>query len=132
MFERLLSYSPRQLCFMAVFVLFHLLFWPLTRHTCNSRHCSVLFVLFRLLSLLLFLPVNHWLILAFCLICLLQCNLILKTLEQLPLSFVDMDSNIKDICYNPRLHDLVLDIWPPCCATSFVVVVVVVVGPTRP
>ena len=34
-----------------------------------------------------------------------------------------MDSNIKDICYNPRLHDLVLAIWPPCCGTSFVVVV---------
>ena len=32
-------------------------------------------------------------------------------------------SNIKDICCNPRLHDLVLAGWPPCCATSFVVVV---------
>ena len=43
-------------------------------------------------------------------------------------------SNIKDICCNPRLHDLVLAGWPPCCATSFVVVVVdvVVVGRTRP
>ena len=38
-------------------------------------------------------------------------------------------SNIKDICCNPRLHDLVLAGWPPCCATSFVVVVV---GRTRP
>ena len=27
-------------------------------------------------------------------------------------------SNIKDICCNPRLHDLVLAGWPPCCATS--------------
>ena len=33
-------------------------------------------------------------------------------------------SNIKDIY--PRLHDLVLAGWQPCCATSFVVVVVVV------
>ena len=41
-------------------------------------------------------------------------------------------SNIKDICCNPRLHDLVVAGWPPCCATSFVVVVVVVVGRTRP
>ena len=24
-------------------------------------------------------------------------------------------SNIKDICCNPRLHDLVLARWPPCC-----------------
>ena len=31
-------------------------------------------------------------------------------------------SNIKDICCNPRLHDLVLAGWPPCCATLFVVV----------
>ena len=31
-------------------------------------------------------------------------------------------SNINDICCNPRLHDLVLAGWPPCCATSFVVV----------
>ena len=31
-------------------------------------------------------------------------------------------SNIKDICCNLRLHDLVLAGWPPCCATSFVVV----------
>ena len=38
-------------------------------------------------------------------------------------------SNINDICCNPRLHDLVLAGWPPCCATSFVVVVV---GRTRP
>ena len=30
--------------------------------------------------------------------------------------------NIKDICCNPRLHDLILAGWPPCCATSFVVV----------
>ena len=30
-------------------------------------------------------------------------------------------SNIKDICCNPRLHDLVLAGWPLCCATSFVV-----------
>ena len=37
-------------------------------------------------------------------------------------------SNIKDICCNPRLHDLVLAGWPPCCATSFIVVV----GRTRP
>ena len=29
--------------------------------------------------------------------------------------------NIKDICCNPRLHDLVLAGWLPCCATSFVV-----------
>ena len=29
-------------------------------------------------------------------------------------------SDIKDICCNPRLHDLVL--WPTCCTTSFVVV----------
>ena len=35
-------------------------------------------------------------------------------------------SNIKGICCNPRLHDLVLTAWPPCCATSFVAVVVVV------
>ena len=27
-------------------------------------------------------------------------------------------SNIKDIWCNPRLHDLVLAGWPPCCATS--------------
>ena len=27
-------------------------------------------------------------------------------------------SNIKDICCNPRLHDLVLAVWPPCNATS--------------
>ena len=27
-------------------------------------------------------------------------------------------SNIKDICCNPRLHDLVIAGWPPCCATS--------------
>ena len=27
-------------------------------------------------------------------------------------------SNIKDICCNPRLHDLVLAGWAPCCATS--------------
>ena len=33
---------------------------------------------------------------------------------------------VKDICCNPRLHDLVLARWPPCCATSFVAVVVVV------
>ena len=39
-------------------------------------------------------------------------------------------SNIKDIRCNPRLQDLVLAGWPPCCATSFVIVVVV--GPTRP
>ena len=34
------------------------------------------------------------------------------------------NSNINDICFNPRLHDLVLAVWPPCCATpsSFVVV----------
>ena len=38
-------------------------------------------------------------------------------------------SNVNDICCNPRLHDLVLAGWPPCCATSFVVVVV---GRTRP
>ena len=38
-------------------------------------------------------------------------------------------SNIKDTCCNPRLHDLVLAGWPPCCATSFAVVVV---GRTRP
>ena len=31
-------------------------------------------------------------------------------------------SNINDICCNPRLHDLVLAGWPPCCATPFVVV----------
>ena len=31
-------------------------------------------------------------------------------------------SNIKDTCCNPRLHDLVLAGWPPCCATLFVVV----------
>ena len=31
-------------------------------------------------------------------------------------------SNIKNICCNPRLHDLVLAGWPPCCATSFAVV----------
>ena len=31
-------------------------------------------------------------------------------------------SNIKDICCNSRLHDLVLAGWPPCCAKSFVVV----------
>ena len=31
--------------------------------------------------------------------------------------------NIKDICCNPRLHDLVLAGWPPCCATSFLIVV---------
>ena len=37
-------------------------------------------------------------------------------------------SYIKDICCNPRLRDLVLVGWPPCCATSFVVVV----GRTRP
>ena len=37
-------------------------------------------------------------------------------------------SNIKHIRCNPRLQDLVLAGWPPCCATSFVVVV----GPTRP
>ena len=36
-------------------------------------------------------------------------------------------SNINDICCNPRLHDLLLARWPPCCATSFVVV-----GRTRP
>ena len=30
-------------------------------------------------------------------------------------------SNIKDICCNTRLHDLVLAGWPPCCATLFVV-----------
>ena len=28
-------------------------------------------------------------------------------------------SNINDICCNPRLPDLVLAGWPPCCATSF-------------
>ena len=28
-------------------------------------------------------------------------------------------SNIKDVCCNPRMHDLVLAGWPPCCATSF-------------
>ena len=33
--------------------------------------------------------------------------------------------NIKDVCCNPRLHDLVLAGWPPCCAKSFVVVIVV-------
>ena len=27
-------------------------------------------------------------------------------------------SNIKDICCNPRPHDLALAGWPPCCATS--------------
>ena len=32
--------------------------------------------------------------------------------------------NIKDICCNPRLHDLVLAGWPPCCVTSFVVVII--------
>ena len=96
-------------------VLFHLLFLAP-----DSQYFTALFntvcavsppspVLVRSLSLLLFLPVNHWLILAFCLICLLLCNLVLKTLDQLPLSFVDMDSNIKDIRCNPRLHDLVLD-----------------------
>ena len=31
-------------------------------------------------------------------------------------------SNIKDISCNPRLHDLVLPGWPPCCTTSFVIV----------
>ena len=31
-------------------------------------------------------------------------------------------SNINDICCNPRLHDLVLAGWPPCCATSFDIV----------
>ena len=36
-------------------------------------------------------------------------------------------SNIKDIRCNPRLQDLALAGWPPCCATSFVVIV----GPTR-
>ena len=44
-------------------------------------------------------------------------------------------SNVNDICCNPRLHDLVLARWPPCCATSLfivVVVVVVVVGRTCP
>ena len=40
-------------------------------------------------------------------------------------------SNIQDICCNPRLHDLVLAGWPPCCVTWFVVVVVIV-GRTRP
>ena len=30
-------------------------------------------------------------------------------------------SNIKDICCNTRLHDLVLAGWLPCCATLFVV-----------
>ena len=40
-------------------------------------------------------------------------------------------SNIKDICCNPRLHDLVLAGWPPCCATSFVVAVVVVLRRRR-
>ena len=29
-------------------------------------------------------------------------------LHDLALSFVGMDSNIKEICYNPRLHDLAL------------------------
>ena len=32
-------------------------------------------------------------------------------------------SNIKDIRCNPRLQDLVLAGWPPCCMTSFVVVI---------
>ena len=31
--------------------------------------------------------------------------------------------NIKDICSNPRLHDLVLAGWLPCCATSFIIVI---------
>ena len=33
-------------------------------------------------------------------------------------------SNINDICCNPRLHDLVLAGWPPCCAMPFVVVII--------
>ena len=38
-------------------------------------------------------------------------------------------SNVNDICCNPRLHDLVLAGWPPCCATSFAVVVIVAHAP---
>ena len=36
-------------------------------------------------------------------------------------------SNINEICCNPRLHDLVLAGWPPCCARRRRVV-----GRTRP
>ena len=41
-------------------------------------------------------------------------------------------SNIKDICCNPRLHDLVLARWPPCCVMLSSLCDIVVVGCTHP